>query len=205
MKTELYPIHPDKLEAPALNRAARVLAEGGLVAFPTETVYGLGANADRPDALQRLREVKGRPEGKPFTHHLADVDDLFRLIPGPPEAALRLARKFWPGPLTIVFPRGREGLGVRVPAHPVARELIRRSGVPLVAPSANPSGQPPAVTARDVLGYFDGRIEVVLDGGSTSLQAASSVIRFTSDTSWELLREGTISREMIARAVCGTL
>lgn len=201
MNTIIYPISADKPEGPGLEHAAAVLARGGIVGFPTETVYGLAVNAVHKAALERLQQVKGRPENKPFTFHLADVEDLYRLIPHPPEACLRLARKFWPGPLTIVFPTGGPGIGVRVPAHPVARSLIRKAGVSVVASSANRSGQPPATEASQVLMEFDGQIEILIDSGPARLKEASTVIRFTDEACWELVREGVIRPEMIAQTL----
>jgi protein-tyrosine phosphatase len=202
MVTEIWTVDARQPDVGVVARAARVLAEGGIIGFPTETVYGLAANAGHPGAMERLKELKVRPEGKPFAHLLADPEDIFRVVKNPPESCVRLARRYWPGPLTIVLPPRAGNTGFRVPAHEVARQLVRLSGVRVAAPSANPSGEPPATDARQVVERFNGRIEGVLDAGPALLKESSTVVRFRTDMRWEVLREGLISRDMIARAVC---
>ncbi len=185
-----------------LARAAEHLRAGRLVAFPTETVYGLGARADDEEAVSELRRVKGRPEGKPFALLIADAADMERCAaPGP--AARRLAARFWPGPLTLVVPDGRGGqVGLRCPALDAARELARLTGAPIAAPSANPSGRPPATSAQEALDYFDGRIAAVLDGGPARVGVASAVVRAEGDAV-EVLREGALCEAEVRRALEG--
>ena len=170
------------------------------MAFPTETVYGIGADADAPDAIQRLRELKARPPGKPFSIHIADGRTLRKHVRRVPAVARKLTRKFWPGPLTIVFGRNEDAVGVRFPAHDVATAFIRAAGVSVVAPSANLAGRPPASTAEQVLEALDGRIDAVLDGGPAPLDQPSAVVQVW-DTGWEMLRPGIITPSMIGRAL----
>jgi L-threonylcarbamoyladenylate synthase len=183
-----------------LARAAAHLRAGRLVAFPTETVYGLGARADDAGAVAELRRVKGRPDEKPFALLMAEPEEMERCAaPGP--AARRLAARFWPGPLTLVVADGRGGtVGLRCPALEAARELVRLTGVPVAAPSANLSGQPPATSAQEVLRIFGGRIAAVLDGGEVGAGVASTVVRAIGDTA-EVLRPGALAEEEILRAL----
>lgn len=203
MKTQVFRIDPEDFAPESVDDAAKILADGGLVAFPTETVYGLGANAHKPEAVHALMEVKDRPEGKHLSLHLADRAEVAELVDEVPAVARTLMDLYWPGPLTIVFPgNAGEGIGVRLPANAIARELIRRSGVPVVAPSANRSGEPPALDAEGVLASFDGKIDAVVDGGPVKIRQSSTVVRVTgSDV--EVLREGIITEEMIRGALGG--
>jgi L-threonylcarbamoyladenylate synthase len=173
-----------------LGQAAEILRGGGLVAFPTETVYGLGANALDPAAVVRIFAAKQRPAWDPVIVHIATGEHgqamLADLVSEIPEPALRLMAAFWPGPLTLLLPRsgavpdavtaGRRLAGIRMPAHPVALELIRRAGVPLAAPSANRFGHTSPTTASHVLDDLDGRIDAVLDAGPTSHGVESTVL-----------------------------
>lgn len=189
------------LDFPDCAEAADCLASGGIVAFPTETVYGLGANADNEPAIARLCELKQRPHGKPFTIHLSSRNDLARYVQTVPRKAERLMKRFWPGPLTIVFETGDgKGTGVRLPANKIATSLIRAAGVPVVAPSANVSGAEPAWNAEQVAASFSGKIDVIVDGGPANLRQASTVVRFTGNSP-EILREGIITRSMVNRTI----
>jgi protein arginine phosphatase len=188
------------VSAPAVKQAAEILASGGLVAFPTETVYGIGANADSPDALGRLHALKERPPDKPFSVHIGDRAALRHHVDDVPVTGRKLMDRFWPGPLTIVFGDGEDSVGVRLPAHEVGAAFLRAAGVPIVAPSANRAGGTPANTADEVLAAFDGKIDAVLDDGSAPLMQSSTVVRVWR-SGWEMLREGIISRSMIARAL----
>jgi tRNA threonylcarbamoyl adenosine modification protein (Sua5/YciO/YrdC/YwlC family) len=199
MKTDVIRIPPEGYDPTLLDKPADVLRAGGVVAFPTETVYGVGANPALPGTVERLLQLRGSPSDKHVTLHIARPDDLARHLPGPiPPTARRLIKRFWPGPLTIVFPTpdGR-GMGIRCPAHRIAADLIARVGAPLAAPSANLSGHPPAVTADEVLAAFDGRIEWVIDGGPARFGKASTVVR-VGDRTCEVLREGVIPQPLIA-------
>jgi L-threonylcarbamoyladenylate synthase len=175
-------VHADSPDA--LGRAVAVLEAGGLVAFPTDTVYGLGALAFHSAAVQSLFVVKGRPEERAIPVLLAEAADLHRVAADVPPAALRLAAHFWPGPLTIIVPKRdsipdavslRSTIAVRVPDHPVARALLRRAG-PMAVTSANISGEPPAGTAEDVLEQLGGRIGLILDGGRAPGGVASTIV-----------------------------
>lgn len=181
--------------------AADALAGGAVVGLVTDTVYGLVADRDNTQALARLIELKNRPPDKPFTIMLGGVNDLDRFDVVVPPAACKLARVYWPGALTLVLEGDTEALGFRVPAHAAAGQVVKRSGVNVAAPSANPHGEPPALSTREVLDYFDGRIECVVDGGHVSGGAASTVVAVVGDD-WTVLREGAISRRELRRALC---
>jgi L-threonylcarbamoyladenylate synthase len=185
----------------ALRRAAGVLRAGGLVAFPTETVYGLGANALDADAVARIFAAKGRPAHNPVIVHVASAEEVVRVAADWPEDAARLAARFWPGPLTLVLPRrpevpdvvtaGGPTVAVRVPAHPAARALIELAGVPVAAPSANRSNRLSPTLAGHVLGDLDGRIDLLLDGGPTAGGIESTVLDLSGPRP-RLLRPGLI-------------
>jgi L-threonylcarbamoyladenylate synthase len=161
-------------------RTASLLHDGRLVAFPTETVYGLGARADCPAAMDRLYEVKGRVPEKKSTLLVASVEEA-RAYAVFDAGADALAREFWPGPLTLVLPDGRGGdVGLRCPDHADTRAMLGLVGAPVAVPSANPAGEPPASCAAQVLDYFDGRIAAVLDGGTSQIGAASCVVRLSA-------------------------
>jgi L-threonylcarbamoyladenylate synthase len=187
LRLTVNPAHLEGLEAvEALKRAAEILRNGGLVALPTETVYGLGANALDSAAVARIFAAKQRPAWDPVIVHISDEKMLDDLVTGIPEPARRLMKAFWPGPLTLLLPRssavpdavtaGRPLVGVRMPSHPVALELIRRAGVPVAAPSANLFGHISPTTAAHVLHDLDGRIDAVLDAGSTAHGVESTVL-----------------------------
>jgi len=187
------------------DQAAAALVAGRIVAFPTETVYGVGANASLPRAIERLNHVKKRPSGQLYTLLLADRDDVPQHAAYLPLLARKVTDQFWPGPLTVVLP-ARDGgtVGLRLPASEPAREIIRRAGVPIAAPSANPSGQMPATTADHVLAYFDGLIDLIIDGGPVRLRESSAVIEF-SDGRWKVLRSGVIDNDTVARVAKATI
>lgn len=182
-----------------LAEAAQALRRGELVAFPTETVYGVGARADDPRALQRLRTLKGRDAHKPFTRHAPHARAALEPLPRVPPRALPVVRRFWPGPLTIVFPTGgaQASEGVRVPAHPVAQALLEMAEVPVVASSANLSGEPPACTAEQVRQSLGDGLAWIVDGGRATLCEASTVLKL-EDTGWSVLRQGLVTAEMLA-------
>ncbi len=192
--------------------AAAVLRDGGLVAMPTETVYGLAANALDGSAVRRIFEAKGRPMDNPLIVHVADVSDIGRLglVAEFPEKARRLADAFWPGPLTIIMKKGGvipdevsaglDTVAIRLPSHPDARSLIRESGLPLAAPSANTSGKPSPTTARHVADDMDGRIEAIVDGGACGVGVESTVITVAADVP-RILRPGIVTREEIEAVI----
>ena len=188
--------------------AAAVLRAGGLVAFPTETVYGLGANALDPQAVAGIFRAKERPAYDPLIVHLAAADRLPSVASTIPEIAWVLAEAFWPGPLTIILDRGEAipdevtaggpTVAVRVPAHPVARALIAAAGVPVAAPSANRFGRVSPTSAEHVLADLDGRIDMVLDGGATTVGVESTVLAIQGNTP-TILRPGGVDRESLER------
>ncbi|EGP08526.1 YrdC/Sua5 family protein [Bradyrhizobiaceae bacterium SG-6C] len=190
--------------------AARCLEDGGLVAFPTETVYGLGADATNARAVAQLYEAKGRPAFNPLIAHVSDLQAA-RKIARFDETSLRLAEAFWPGPLTLVLPKatgcpvsdlataGLETIAVRVPAHPVARDILRAFGKPVVAPSANISGHVSPTTAEHVLGDLAGRIDLIVDGGPVSVGVESTIVGCFETPL--LLRPGGLPREDIERVL----
>ncbi len=187
-------------EADRIAQAARVLDAGALLAFPTETVYGVGARGDLPEAMARLRALKERPDSERFTLHVGDPAQLVGEHVTVSETARRLMEAFWPGPLTLILPcEGGDTLGVRYPAHPVAQAILRAAGGPVYATSANPRGQPPPATAREVAEYFPEGIEALVDGGPAAIRQASTIVAVEGET-WAVLREGLVSRDMIARA-----
>ena len=214
MDTLRLKVDPLQLEAPAaveaLDRAAAILRAGGLVALPTETVYGLGANALDPAAVERIFAAKQRPAWDPVIVHVAplqrDNPMLLALVEEIPARARRLIDAFWPGPLTLLLPRtravpdvvtaGRPLVGVRAPAHPVALTLIRRAGVPVAAPSANLFGHTSPTTVAHVLDDLDGRIDAVLDAGPTEHGVESTVLD-PSSTPMVVYRPGAVTAEQI--------
>ncbi len=193
-----------------LNTAAALLKNGELVGIPTETVYGLAANALDNEAVSRIFVAKGRPQDNPLIVHIADVDVLPTLVTFIPEKAKQLAQAFWPGPLTMIFPKsavippavsaGLSTVAVRMPSHPIAQELIRRSGCSLAAPSANRSGSPSPTTAKRVMEDMDGRISAVVDGGPCEVGVESTVIDMTQDPP-RLLRPGGVTLEMLRETI----
>lgn len=195
----------------AIAWAGGILAHGGLVAFPTETVYGLGANALDPAAVRRIFEAKGRPAWNPLIVHVAEVAQARALAAHWPEAAERLATAFWPGPLSLVVPRGPrvpdivtgglEAVALRMPAHPVALAIIRSAGVPIAAPSANRFTELSPTTADHVVQGLDGRIDAVVDGGATTVGIESTVVDLTTAVP-TILRPGMITRAQM-EAVLG--
>ena len=203
MKTVIYTI--DEIE-----QAGAVIRAGGLVAFPTETVYGLGADALDADAARRIFAAKGRPQDNPLIAHIADIAMLDALCHDIPDAARRIAARFWPGPLTMALPKrpivpdtvtaGLPTVGVRYPSHPVAQALIRAAGVPVAAPSANRSGKPSPTTFAHVLADMDGRIDGIIDGGNADVGVESTFIEF-SGGKVRILRPGYITPEDLAEVV----
>ena len=192
--------------------AAEILRAGGIVAFPTETVYGLGADAFQESAVRRIFEAKGRPEHKPISLLTADAGALDRFCREVPAAAWILAEAFWPGPLTLVLRRrdivpdavtgGRDTVGVRCPDHPMALALLRAVGGPLATPSANRSGAPSATDEAMVLRDLDGRIDAILMGGVGPLKVASTVLDLTGDMP-RILRQGLVTKEQLETALGG--
>ena len=193
--------------AEAIRTAAEAIRRGELVAFPTETVYGLAADALDRRAVARVFEVKGRPADNPLPVQVASERDIPRVAADVPEIAAEMIRRFMPGPLTIVLraraevpdlvTAGTGTVGIRIPDHPVALEFLRQVGTPVVAPSANPSGEPPPASADEVFACLGGRIEYILDAGPSRLRIASTVVDLTSMPP-RILRHGAVPEEAIA-------
>jgi L-threonylcarbamoyladenylate synthase len=206
METRILPIDVESPEPEVLAEAASVIRSGGLVAFPTETVYGLGADALNATAVAKIFAAKGRPAVNPLIVHVADRDGAKSLVSNWPELAETLAQAFWPGPLTLVLPKadcvpdivtgGGATVAIRMPSHAIARELIRAAGTPLAAPSANRSTRLSATTAQHVARTLAGRIDLILDGGATPGGLESTVVDLTGDSP-RLLRPGLLSAEQI--------
>lgn len=196
-----------------IRAAGKVLQNGGIVAFPTDTVYGLGAVYDDAKAVRRIFAAKGRDEKKPLSILVCDIEQVSLLAEsaggGMEEKARRLMERYWPGALTLIFRKkdgipdevtaGGETIGIRMPDMEVTRDLIRAAGKPLAAPSANESGKRSAVTAEDVLEDLDGKIDMLIDGGACDIGVASTVVDMTGSAP-VILREGVITKEMIDRA-----
>lgn len=213
MTTELLRTDPVAPDSDVIERAAAVLRSGRLVAFPTETVYGLGANALDPTAVARIFAAKGRPATNPVIVHIADISDVVNVVAEWPATAAALADRFWPGPLTLVLPRGEAipdivtaggpTVAVRCPAHPVARALIRAAGIPIAAPSANRSTELSPTRADHVVKGLGGRIDLILDGGACSGGIESTVVDVTHEQV-VILRPGLVTAPML-KAVVGLL
>ena len=196
----------EKTDPEMIRRAGEILRSGGLVAFPTETVYGLGGNALDEASSAKIYAAKGRPSDNPLIVHIERLEDLELLVTEIPQSALILAQAFWPGPLTMVLPKspivpdtttgGLKTVAVRMPNHPAALELIRAAGGFVAAPSANTSGRPSPTSAAHVIEDLDGRIDCIIDGGSVGIGLESTIVDLTGETP-EILRPGYISREML--------
>lgn len=210
VKTKIWKIsdagHFTQEDRKHLSEAADIIRDGGLVAFPTETVYGLGANALDERAAAKIYEAKGRPSDNPLIAHISSLEELGPLIARFPESGRRLAETFWPGPVTIIFEKssrvpygttgGLETVAVRMPSDPTAAELIRLSGVPVAAPSANLSGRPSPTRAEHVCQDMDGRIDLILDGGPVGIGLESTIVDVTEEIP-VLLRPGAVTVEML--------
>ena len=219
MTTDVIKVASNEVCADAVHRGCEILSDGGLVAFPTETVYGLAARADSPEAIARLREVKSRGPDKAFTVHIGFSDDVSKYVPDLKGSTNRLIRNAWPGPLTIItkvddpsslpaMTRLNESavsvmyyqnmIGLRCPDNDFARELLVTVDAPIVAASANRAGQPPPWTGDDVLRELDGQIDLLIDAGRTKYAKPSTIVRVT-DSSYEMIREGVFDAGIIER------
>lgn len=200
----------DEINEENLEKAAEILKTGGLVAIPTETVYGLAANALDGQAVSKIFIAKGRPQDNPLIVHVAEKSEIFNLISSLPPKAEILINKFWPGPLTVILPKsdlipdevsaGLESVAIRMPNHDLARRIIKLSGVPLAAPSANRSGSPSPTCVGHVIDDMGGQIDAVVDGGKCSIGVESTVVSFLGETPI-LLRPGGVSAEEIRETI----
>ncbi len=206
METKVVKIDSNQIDQNKMKDAAEIIAQGGLVAFPTETVYGLGADALHPEASMKIYAAKGRPSDNPLIVHIAKFEDLESIAKEVPEQARKLADAFWPGPLTMIVWKnekvpyettgGMDTVAIRMPNHPVALELIRQSGCLIAAPSANTSGKPSPTEAAHVKKDLDGKIPMILDGGAVGIGIESTIIDLTEDTPM-ILRPGYITQQML--------
>ncbi len=206
MRTEVLRVDPTTGPWDGLAALGRIIADGGLVAFPTETVYGIAVNLRDEAAVRRLYQAKGRPDEKPLTVHLPSPEALGRFVGQIPLAVRRLSDRFWPGPLTVVVSdRHGRPTGFRVPDLPVTQELLRVADCRVGATSANPSGTDPARTADEVLEQFDGILDAIVDGGPCRHGAASSVVRIPPEGDVEILRVGVVPEREIREATARLL
>lgn len=210
MKTKIIKIDSDNILPDQLEEAVEILKQGGLVAFPTETVYGLGADGLNKEASRKIYEAKGRPSDNPLILHIAHLGALKELTIDCPEIGYELAEAFWPGPLTMIFQKseivpysttgGLDTVAIRMPSHPIAYELIRQTRAYIAAPSANISGRPSPTKAEHVIEDMDGRIDMIIDGGSVEIGLESTIIDITGPVP-VLLRPGYITVPMIEAVV----
>lgn len=206
MITSIIKVDKNNVSEYQLEEPAKILRSGGLVAFPTETVYGLGADGLNQDASKKIYEAKGRPSDNPLILHIADFDALKELTLGCPPMGLKLAKAFWPGPLTLIFDKskkvpysttgGLDTVAIRMPSHPIAFELIRKSGVYVAAPSANLSGRPSPTKAEHVIDDLNGKVDCIVDGGKVEIGLESTIVDVTG-TVPIILRPGYITASMI--------
>lgn len=203
MKTKILKIDYLNPDERLIKEAASVLASGGLVIIPTETVYGIAANAANKKSLQRLYEIKARPKDKPFSYHIekiSRVEELARNIPVP---AYKLMHKFWPGPLTLILKHRNHGtVGIRMPDDEIALKLIELAGTHVVCPSANISGKPAPKNFQEAIADLEGRVDLAIDAGTAKLGVESTVVDFTSG-SLKIIREGALKAAEISRAAAG--
>lgn len=213
METKIITIDEKNIDEEQLRQAGAVIKRGGLVAFPTETVYGLGGDALNRDSSRRIYEAKGRPSDNPLIVHICKWEDIYKITDSVPQEAEKIAEAFWPGPLTMILPKsdmvpsettgGLNTVAVRMPSHPAAARLIEYAGGYVAAPSANLSGRPSPTQAKYVQEDMDGRIDMIVDGGAVGIGLESTIIDLTV-TPPQILRPGYITQEMLSK-VLGTV
>lgn len=210
MNTIMKTINSNKIDQEILDQAADLLKQGELVAFPTETVYGLGADALRPEASKKIYAAKGRPSDNPLIIHVAEFDALYHIAKEVPKKAKALAEKFWPGPLTMILPKseavpyettgGMDTVAIRMPDHPLALALIKAGGGYVAAPSANTSGRPSPTLAEHVYQDLAGKVAMILDGGAVGIGLESTIVDLSEEIPM-ILRPGYITKEMLAEVI----
>lgn len=210
MKTKIIPMSENNINTEALKEAGDIIRSGGLVAFPTETVYGLGGDALNEESSGKIYRAKGRPSDNPLIVHICQMEDLYPIVKEVPEPALKLAENFWPGPLTMIFPKservpyattgGLDTVAVRMPAHKTALAFIEAAGGYIAAPSANTSGKPSPTLAKYVAEDMDGRIDMIIDGGAIGIGLESTIVDLTGEYPM-ILRPGYVTKEMLERVL----
>lgn len=206
MDTKVKLLDEENIDGDIMEKAGRIIREGGLVAFPTETVYGLGANALDADAVKKIFEAKGRPQDNPLIVHISDMAEIKPLVGDIPPAAKKFMDKFWPGPMTLILPKtelipdvtsaGLSSIGIRMPSNKIARALIKAANVPIAAPSANISGRPSPTDVERCIEDLDGKVDYILGGDMCEFGVESTVIDCTIKPSC-ILRPGRITLEML--------
>lgn len=210
MKTEILRINDPVLQSEQVERAAALLRDGGLVVIPTETVYGLGGDGTNPQSSRKIYAAKGRPSDNPLIIHIAEPSDAEKYA-HTNEIYYRLAKAFMPGPLTVILPKkdivpyettgGLDTVAIRCPSHPIAHTIIEAAGVPVAAPSANISGKPSATNVKYVIEDFDGRVDMIIDGGDCEIGLESTIVLVTKEDGLVLLRPGAITYDALC-CVC---
>lgn len=210
MDTKIIILNTDDMQEGSLAEASKILQAGGLVAFPTETVYGLGANALDENASRKIYEAKGRPSDNPLIVHISKIEDMQALASEIPKKAYQLAEVFWPGPLTLILKKkecvpykttgGLDTVALRLPANRIARNLIAESGIYIAAPSANLSGKPSPTKAEHVIRDLCGKIDMIIDGGKATLGLESTIVDLSGDNPM-ILRPGCITQKMLENVV----
>lgn len=210
MDTIYSVISKDNIDSDLINKAGEIIKSGGLVAFPTETVYGLGGDALNSESSKKIYEAKGRPSDNPLIVHIALFEDLYKVAKEVPKAAEKLADKYWPGPLTMIFKKkdivpyattgGLDTVAVRFPSHPVAKAFISAAGGFIAAPSANLSGRPSPTSGEHVLEDMNGRIDMIIDSGICDIGLESTIIDFTQEVPM-MLRPGYVNEEMLRQVL----
>ena len=210
MKTEIVKIDSEQIDETEIKKAGEIIKKGGLVAFPTETVYGLGGDALQADSSRKIYAAKGRPSDNPLIVHIAEFDDLKKIVKEIPKEAKLLADAFWPGPLTLILNKnervpyettgGMDTVAVRMPSHPVALAFIRAGGGFIAGPSANTSGKPSPTLAEHVALDLDGKIPMIIDGGEVGIGIESTIVDLTEEVPM-ILRPGYITPEMIEQVI----
>lgn len=208
--TKIVRVNKNNPEIELIDFAAKVIKEGGLVAFPTETVYGIGANSFNEEAIKKIFIAKGRPQDNPLIVHIAELEQIYDLVKEVPQKAKTLMKKFWPGPLTLIFKKsqkvpyvntaGMDTVAIRMPSNTIAHLLIKRAEVPISAPSANVSGKPSPTDASHVIEDLYGKVDVIIDGGKCDVGVESTVLDLTEKVP-VILRPGAVTLEMLKEVI----
>jgi len=208
--TKIIRVNKNNPEIELIDFAAKVIKEGGLVAFPTETVYGIGANSFNEEAIKKIFIAKGRPQDNPLIVHIAELEQIYDLVKEVPQKAKTLMKKFWPGPLTLIFKKsqkvpyvntaGMDTVAIRMPSNTIAHLLIKRAEVPISAPSANVSGKPSPTDASHVIEDLYGKVDVIIDGGKCDVGVESTVLDLTEKVP-VILRPGAVTLEMLKEVI----